>query len=30
MIKQSMGPQLMEMKLKSVEVNTGVSDEVFK
>lgn len=30
MIKQSMGPQMMEMKLKSVEVNTGVSDEEFK
>lgn len=30
MIKQSMGPQMMEMKLKSVEVNTGVKDEEFK
>jgi len=30
MIKQNMGPQVMEMKLKSVEVNTGVSDELFK
>jgi hypothetical protein len=30
MIKQSMGPQMMEMKMKNIEVNTGVSDEVFK
>ncbi len=30
MIKQSMGPQMMELKMKSVEVNTGISDEVFK
>lgn len=30
MIKQNMGPQMMEMKLKSVEVNTNVSDDTFK
>jgi predicted Zn-dependent peptidase len=30
MIKQNMGPQLMEMKLQKVEINTNVSDEVFK
>lgn len=30
MIKQSAGPQVMEMKLKSVEINTGVKDEDFK
>ena len=30
MIKQSVGPQMMEMKLKSVEVNTGIKDEDFK
>lgn len=30
MIKQNMGPQMMEMKMKSVEVNTNVSDDTFK
>ncbi len=30
MIKQNMGPQLMEMKLQKVEINTNISDEVFK
>jgi predicted Zn-dependent peptidase len=30
MIKQNMGPQLMEMKLQKVEINTGVSDDIFK
>jgi outer membrane lipoprotein-sorting protein len=29
-IKQSAGPQMMDMKLQSVEINTGVSDEMFK
>ena len=30
-IKQSGGPQgLMEMKLQSIDINTGVSDEIFK
>ncbi len=29
-IKQNMGPQMMELKLKNVEVNTGVSDDTFQ
>lgn len=29
-IKQSAGPQMMDMKLQSVEINTGVSDDMFK
>jgi outer membrane lipoprotein-sorting protein len=29
-IKQNAGPQMMDMKLQSVEINTGVSDEMFK
>jgi zinc protease len=30
MIKQNMGPQMIEMKLQQVEVNTGVSDDTFQ
>ncbi|MBL7766887.1 MAG: insulinase family protein [Chitinophagaceae bacterium] len=30
MIKQNAGPQMMEMKLQSVELNTSVSDDTFK
>jgi predicted Zn-dependent peptidase/outer membrane lipoprotein-sorting protein len=29
-IKQSAGPQTMDMKLQSVEVNTGIKDDVFQ
>ena len=29
-IKQSAGPQTMDLKLQSVEVNTGVKDDVFQ
>lgn len=29
-IKQNFGPQLVDMKLQSVEINTGVSDDMFK
>jgi zinc protease len=29
-IKQSMGPQMLDMKMKSIEVNTGVKDETFE
>jgi len=29
MIKQNQGPQLLEMKMQSVEINTGVSDTLF-
>jgi outer membrane lipoprotein-sorting protein len=29
-IKQNAGPQMMDMKLQSVEINTGVSDDMFK
>lgn len=30
MIKQNMGPQMMELKFQSVEINTNVSEEMFK
>jgi hypothetical protein len=28
-IKQNMGPQMMELKFQSVEINTNVGDEIF-
>ncbi|MEZ5046688.1 MAG: pitrilysin family protein [Chitinophagaceae bacterium] len=30
MIKQNMGPQMMELKLQKVEINTGLADEIFE
>ncbi|QLH45718.1 MAG: hypothetical protein HWD58_08905 [Bacteroidota bacterium] len=30
LIKQNMGPQMMELKFQSVEINTNVSEDMFK